>query len=280
MKLSPLFTKVDTLSAEETKKLLSEKKEGEVKLIDVREPQEYEEGHLPGAELIPLSQLLDRIHEIDSSKTTVMYCRMGNRSSSAAALVRGQGLDNVYSMIGGITAWNGIVASGQLEAGMFLFEGTETPAELVSTAWKLEDGTRKFYEQTRDVLADEKAKQVFDALVNAEQKHKETLSVAYKKATGKDIKDALKEKVPGNTYMESGVPLQEAVTWLKEKNRTLQDILEYSMQLEANSLDLYLKINRDIKNPDTKKIIPALIEDEKAHLSRMGKLIGSKATGL
>jgi rhodanese-related sulfurtransferase/rubrerythrin len=255
--------------------LLSEKKEGEVTLVDVREPQEYEAGHLPGAQLIPLSQLLDRKNEIDSSNTTVMYCRMGNRSRSAAALMKGQGIENIYSMKGGITAWNGLVASGQYEAGFFLFEGGETQEEMVLIAWQLEDGTRLFYTQARDIIEDEEAKKIFDSLVNAEQKHKMTLLKTYNQITGKEISDEALQKESQNNIMEGGVSIKEAVTWLKDNNRTLQDMIEYSMQLETNSLDLYLKINREMKDEHTRNIFHSLIEDEKNHLSRIGKLLES-----
>ena len=72
MDITDTFKKVATISPDEARKLLAEKKEGEVTLIDVREPEEYEQGHLPGAVLMPLSELLDRFKELDRSKPAIM----------------------------------------------------------------------------------------------------------------------------------------------------------------------------------------------------------------
>ncbi len=73
MKITDIFRKVDSISPDEAKKLFDEKKNDKSVLIDVREPSEYEEGHLPGAKLIPLSELPDRLQDIDKDKTTVAY---------------------------------------------------------------------------------------------------------------------------------------------------------------------------------------------------------------
>ena len=75
--------------------------------------------------------------------------------------------------------------------------------------------------------------------------------------------------------MESGVSVKETINWFKEEKRTVKDILELSMQIETNSLDLYMKMLREIED-DAKKVISTLIEEEKAHLSRLGRLLESK----
>ena len=77
----------------------------DVVLIDVRENSEYVEGHIPGATLIPLGQIPDRLDEIPTDKTVVAVCRSGNRSSQATNFLREQGFDNVHNMQGGMNAW-------------------------------------------------------------------------------------------------------------------------------------------------------------------------------
>ena len=76
--------------------------------------------------------------------------------------------------------------------------------------------------------------------------------------------------------MESGVSVKEAVDWLKQDKRTTRDIFELSMQIEANSLDFYMKMLWEIEDADAKKTIAELIEEEKAHLSRLGRLLETK----
>lgn len=264
------------MTADEAKKLLADKKKGEVALIDVREPREYEEGHVPGALLMPMSELPNRLEELDPSKTVVTYCRAGIRSSSAASFMKGQGFDNVYSIKGGMNAWNGLVASGAYEAGMFLLDDIKKPEELVFLAYALEDGTRSFYGQVRDFVPDEESKHIFASLEAAEEKHKATLFKLYREFIGSDIKEDSFKKESFTGFMEGGAELAESVAWLKEEDRTVMDILEFSMQMETNSLDLYIKISRDIKDESSKKVFGALLEDEKAHLLRLGKLIGTK----
>ena len=76
-------------------------------LIDVREPEEYAEGHIPGITLIPMSEVQDRLAELPRDQPLVLTCRSGNRSATVAEFLRGQGYDQVYSMQGGIVAWEG-----------------------------------------------------------------------------------------------------------------------------------------------------------------------------
>jgi rhodanese-related sulfurtransferase len=77
----------------------------DVVLIDVREDFEYADGHIPGATLIPLGQIPDRLNEIPTDKTVVAVCRSGNRSGQATDFLRKQGFDNVHNMQGGMNAW-------------------------------------------------------------------------------------------------------------------------------------------------------------------------------
>ena len=68
------------------------------------------------------------------------------------------------------------------------------------------------------------------------------------------------------------------MSFLKGKDKTLLDILEVSMQLEINSLDLYIKILRKIAEVRAKKVFEILIEEEQNHLSKLGELIGELVT--
>ncbi|MCO6449938.1 MAG: rhodanese-like domain-containing protein [Caldilineales bacterium] len=77
----------------------------DVVLIDVREPDEYAAGHIPGATLIPLGSIPSRMSEIPADKTVIAVCRSGNRSGQATQFLRDQGFDNVHNMDGGMIAW-------------------------------------------------------------------------------------------------------------------------------------------------------------------------------
>ncbi len=75
--------------------------------VDVREEKEFSGGYIANAVHIPLSQLNDRIAELDKYKgrPVVAYCRSGNRSFSAGGKLRKAGFDAVYNLTGGILAW-------------------------------------------------------------------------------------------------------------------------------------------------------------------------------
>ena len=74
-------------------------------LIDVREESEWNEVHIPGALLIPLSQFVARQEEIPVDRALIMQCRSGGRSGQAALALRTAGRSNVANLAGGITDW-------------------------------------------------------------------------------------------------------------------------------------------------------------------------------
>jgi rhodanese-related sulfurtransferase len=77
----------------------------DVLVLDVREPSEYDQGHIPGVTLIPMGQVADRLSEIPKDKTVIVTCRSGNRSGQITDYLRQQGYTDVHNMQGGIQAW-------------------------------------------------------------------------------------------------------------------------------------------------------------------------------
>ena len=79
-------------------------------MLDVREPQEFtgELGHIRGSALVPLRELADRAAELQMHKTgpTVVVCRSGVRSTTAAAILEGLGFEQVFNLQGGMVDWN------------------------------------------------------------------------------------------------------------------------------------------------------------------------------
>jgi rhodanese-related sulfurtransferase len=73
-------------------------------LLDVREVDEWQAGHAPGAEFIPLGELAARASELRPDRRVVTICRSGGRSERATWFLRGQGFDAV-NLTGGMRAW-------------------------------------------------------------------------------------------------------------------------------------------------------------------------------
>jgi sulfur-carrier protein adenylyltransferase/sulfurtransferase len=72
-KLKQMFTAAESMDAQETQKFINEHKEGTFTLLDVRQPGEYEDSHIPGAKLIPLPQLSDAYDQLDPEKPILVY---------------------------------------------------------------------------------------------------------------------------------------------------------------------------------------------------------------
>lgn len=96
---------LENLTAEQVKERLGNSKDHV--FIDVRESGEYKQGHIRGFKNIPLSQLSNRLSEIDSQKVVVLTCRSGMRSSTAAKILRRHGYTRIAHLKTGISGWNG-----------------------------------------------------------------------------------------------------------------------------------------------------------------------------
>lgn len=92
------FTRIDINEAEE---MLG----GDVALIDVRETHEYEDGHLPGAKLIPVATVYERRTELPQDKDLLFVCATGQRSALAAEMAAAAGFTKLYNIEGGTKAW-------------------------------------------------------------------------------------------------------------------------------------------------------------------------------
>lgn len=88
----------------EIKKLLNKK---DIELIDVREVDEYESGHIRGVKNIPLSEFTARTNEIHADNEVVCICRSGNRSEKACEYLSTLGYRKLSNMVGGMNDWDG-----------------------------------------------------------------------------------------------------------------------------------------------------------------------------
>jgi len=67
------FKSAMSMTAEEVREFLKNKNPDEYNLVDVRQPKEYERGHIPGARLVPVGEIQDHIKELDPDKPTIAY---------------------------------------------------------------------------------------------------------------------------------------------------------------------------------------------------------------
>lgn len=189
------------------------------------------------------------------------------------------GLKDVFSMEGGILAWNGLVASGPPEAGMAYFASDERPEKLIALAWALEEGSRRFYAGVAGTMQDGETGRLFQGLVSAEEHHKSTLFKLFQEIAGDEYKsktpESLLSGISVGEIMEGGMRVDEALAWTAEKD--IADILDLSIALESNAFDLYIKMERATGDEHSKRVFHTLSEEERQHLNRMTSLIEKRA---
>lgn len=105
------MTMMDEMTTEQLRTSLEK---GEpINLIDVRERDEWEAGHIREAKLLPLSELQERMDELKGQpEPLVLICRSGNRSGKACAFLAAHGY-SVVNVQGGMLAWEGPVTAGE-----------------------------------------------------------------------------------------------------------------------------------------------------------------------
>jgi rubrerythrin len=200
------------------------------------------------------------------------------RSRAAAATLSSAGFKEAYSMQGGIHAWKGLVAEGAPESGMAYFSPATKPEELIALAWLLEDGSRKFYSELASEMKDQEAKNLFKDLFAAEERHQASLLKLYKELSGMSSTSGFPGSVISlekeGDVMEGGLRLSEVLPWAKGKSVT--EILELSISSETNAYDLYVKMERRIKDQRSARIFHVLSGEEKQHLERLSSLFEGK----
>ena len=272
MRWKQFFTPVQSMNPDEARHFLSDKTLQEVTILDVRQPGEYEEGHIPGARLVPMPVLTDSLKEIDPSKPVLVYCAIGGRSRIAAQTLAGKGYDQVINLTGGFKAWTGQAAYGPEEMGVDIFTELDSPEQILATAYSLEDGLRDFYLRMQERAYDEKIKSVFKLLADIEIKHKDRLFAEYTRLTGKDDRGAF-ECTFVTPLMEGGMTTQEYLERFKPDMDSPVDVISMAMSIEAQALDLYMRAAEWTANDENRAILAQIADEEKTHLARLGQLL-------
>ena len=101
----PTTANSDEVTVQDMKKALDDPKLG-IKVVDVREPFEYEIAHIDGVPLLPMSQLRQRFTELDPNQQYYLLCKVGARSHQAVEFLREQGFKYVKNVRDGLDAWS------------------------------------------------------------------------------------------------------------------------------------------------------------------------------
>ena len=260
---------VKKLNPMQAQALLAKRDPGEVTLLDVRQDWEYEEFHLPGAKLLPLDQLADRLAEIPRDKPLLVYCRSGTRSAAAAALLAGQGFPDVSNILGGVMAWTQPTAAGPADAGMHVLTGRESREEILIAAYGMEQNLAGFYRQQAKAAEDPHLSETLAKLAGFEEKHKGLVYRLYKSLCPESIgPEEIAAKARGMA-VEGGRDPGEVMASAGGLDN-FPRVLELAMAFEAQALDLYLRCASQAQSDQSRDLLRTLAREEKRHLKVLG----------
>ena len=272
------LTPVTSVDTDQAKSYLSDKQVDDLTILDVRQPKEYEAGHIPGAVLMPLPELTDLMQRIDRTRPVMVYCASGGRSRMAAQLLSGQGFDHIINVAGGFNAWTGEAAFLGEEKGLALFEGVTSVENALAVAYSLEAGLKDFYDTMAVKIDSDPARQLSHQLSQIEVTHPDRILEQYTALTGTPVtRDTFAARqVP--EVLEGGLTTEEYANLLMPAYDTVQEIIELAMSIEAQALDLYLRASEKAQNEAGKKALIQIANEEKAHLAKLGQLMEETLT--
>jgi len=269
MKWSALFKPVTNLDPTEAAAFMADKTAADYQLLDVRQPGEYEQEHLPNARLIPLKELPERLAELDPDKPLLVYCAIGGRSRAAAQYLNGQGFNQVYNLSGGIKAWQGHKAAGPVLQGLDLLAPDADYPTGLGMGYELEDGLQRFYLRLAEIVAAPGPKDLLARLAGFEDKHKSWLAREYETVRSDD--PSLPPLAPGGDRMEGGRSISAFLARVRQEELDLPAILDLAMMFETQAMDLYGRLAQQSQRQEVRELFLKLVDEEKLHLGYLAK---------
>ena len=264
------------LTPEELRQFIQQRHERTYTLIDVRQPGEYEYGHIPGALLIPLPRLVQSMENLPQDRELIFYCQNGGRSLAAATMVADEAVASgtLHNLTGGIMAWDGTITSDYPRVRLFQDSGTLD--EKLETAMNLEKGALNFYSFVSDRHAAQPWAKVFARLAQAEVGHARMVYHFRQRVKPGEggFEDCFAEM--SGDVLEGGMTLQEAVEKAAEaKGRTCLKLIELALLIEYAAFDLYRTMADQAAESDAREAFITIAQAEKAHMQALAEAIES-----
>jgi rubrerythrin len=190
-------------------------------------------------------------------------------------MLAGKGFENVYNVAGGFKGWKSKAAFGKEELGLELFTGDESPEKTLVVAYSLEAGLRDFYLSMITEVKNNDTKDLFQKLSEIEVKHQDRIFNEYITITGKSVNREEFEKRTVSKEIEGGLTTEEYMNLFHPDLDSMEDIIALAMSIEAQALDLYMRAADRTSNPQSKKVLTQIADEERTHLARLGKLMES-----
>ena len=257
---------IHNMYPEDLEQFLSQNKETDYQLVDVRQSQEYEAGHIPGAKLLPLSELEGRLDELAVDRDLIFYCRSGKRSNIGAVLARDSGMVNesIANLVGGISGWQGKVLEEfpQFEA----LQEIEDPAQALEQAMNMEKGTALLYEAMVEQSAGLAIEATLARLAKMETAHARAIYRFLSKTRDMEPFETFFANLSGD-LVEGGWNLEAALERLRQQSgNSCLFLSELALDLEYRAYDLYRNLADRVEDREQQQALFFLSEQEKAHV--------------
>lgn len=192
-------------------------------------------------------------------------------------MLAGRGFKEVYSLAGGIKAWQGQKAWGPEQSGLGLMRGDETQAGLLAVAFGMEKGLSAFYQAAAGMLSDGRAAELVKNLSGVEERHAERVLEMFE-AANPTSEDRLALQNASSDTTEGGFISGDLRKVLEQSNMGAAELIDWAMALEAQAMDLYLRMARRASDPDAARALRQVGDEEKAHLESLAGLRDQYAT--
>ena len=264
---------IKSIYPEELAEFSARHKESEYVLVDVRQPREYTQEHIPGARLIPLHELEGRLGELDTGRQAIFYCRSGKRSMTAAVLARDSGVfdTDILHLEGGITAYQNRVLPDYPRVD--IFSGSRDLKEVISRAVSLEKGAGNFYTRIRENLTHDNLKNQLRKLADLEKAHARVIFAQGGHLFDEDF-EAFYSSAEDN-IVEGGA---DPHAWMQklqdlEQGELCTFFLEVALEIETMAYDMYRNLaeSRDFPQ-EAVQCFFRLSEQEKGHMRLIARL--------
>ncbi len=280
MELQPKEHEVANITADQLRSYLASTHESRFVLLDVRQPEEYETSHIPGARLMSVGSLERRHAELEdlSGRHLIFYCLAGSRSERASGYAAHiLGLPNVFNLMGGIRGWNGQKIP---EFPRFWIIDHKAPVEdVLLQAMNLEKGAQRMYQAMAALFATSSEEQTIATLGSAEIAHARSLHGYLRETSSRPVEDfeKLYEGLEGN-IIEGGQPIHQVLAEAHGlASHGLDAVLELALRLEYRAYDLYRSVADNCRRPRLAHALLELAEQEKRHAEALVQALGRVA---
>lgn len=254
------------LTAAEVKEFMRTTGEDKYQLIDVRLEEEYIDEHLPGAILIPVGEIEEKVADIDPNRDIIFYCLSGKRSVAASVFIGTHPDFNgkIYNMLGGILAWDKHTVPDMPNVKAFGLSGSKD--ELLYQAMNLEKGAHRFYEMVLEEFPSAPFTPVMEMLVNAEEVHAKMVYSFW--ADTQDAPPSFEQVYASlsGDILEGGLELDTLTSKLKMGDTQCHGVIEMAMAIEFSAYDLYRNMAHLNKNTPMAEPFLVLCQSEKSHM--------------